>query len=74
LEHWLKIDDETDSTEPDFCLKSRLLTPLLPVVAPHSKFGVTVTLEQKKNTSDTDQFEAIDYSNRLNVIQNQLTS
>ena len=56
--HWLKMDDGTTGVEPDFCFQERvsLSDPVPPnsdkVVLPHSKYSVTVVLEQKKKISD----------------------
>ena len=78
--HWLKMDDGTTGVEPDFCFQEResLSDSVTPrsdkVVLPHSKYSVTVALEQKKKISHSDQVEAIDYGERLIVIQHRSDS
>ena len=78
--HWLKMDDRTTGVEPDFCFQeivspSHLVTPRSDaVVLPHSKYSVTVALEQKKKISHSDQVEAIDYGERLIIIQDRSDS
>mmetsp|Transcript_12094 Transcript_12094/g.33483 ORF Transcript_12094/g.33483 Transcript_12094/m.33483 type:complete len:411 (-) Transcript_12094:293-1525(-) len=74
-EHWLKMDDGTERVEPDFSFEEMSsredsVTPNKEkVVLPHSKHVVTVALEQKKQICDSDQFEAIDYGERLLAIR-----
>ena len=78
--HWLKMDDRTTGVEPDFCFQEivspyHLVTPRSDaVVLPHSKYSVTVALEQKKKISHSDQVEAIDYGERLIIIQDRSDS
>lgn len=73
--HWLRMNHGTTGVEPDFCFQERestsdSVTPRSDkVVLPHSQYSVTVVLEQKKKISDNDQVEAIDYGERLIIIQ-----
>ena len=75
--HWLKMDDGTEGVEPDFSLEEissqddKIVPGKDKVIMPHSKFAVTAVLEQKKKISDSDQFEAIDYGERLCIIQDR---
>lgn len=72
---WLKMDDGTAGVEPDFCFVERMGSDdkIVPsndkVRLPHSKYAVTVALEQKKKIMESDQIEAIDYGERLLAIQ-----
>ena len=75
--HWLKLDDAPGSAgvEPDFALTGRVSgAPVIPdpeagTKYPASKYAVTVAFEQKKEFTDADQMEAIDYGERLLCIQ-----
>lgn len=75
--HWLKMDDGTEGVEPDFCMEEIAsphdsVTPRSDrVVLPHTKYNVTVALEQKKKIIPSDQFESIDYGERLIIIQDR---
>lgn len=72
---WLSLDDGISSgVEPDFCTTDAfpnhaetVLVPSdkTPVSPPASKYDVELTLEAKKAFTDTDQIEAIDYSERI---------
>lgn len=73
---WMKLDDGNSAgVEPDFCMTrvfdENLLVPDISkeVVPPQSKYDVSITLEQKKEFTDSDQIEALDYGERLLCFQ-----
>ena len=76
----MKLDDGGSAgvvRVPDFCMTrvfdENLLVPVISkgVVPPLSKYDVSVTLEQKKTFTDTDQIEALDYGERLLCFQRE---